>query len=150
MEKQELLSEILMDLRSINRTLHERHHRKAGEKGLTLEQYHLLLRVRKREQSEEGKGISIGELAGLFNNASNTMSEKLTRLENKGLVIKKKDSVDRRITRVYMTEEGSILLSKIHDSVIDDSIQSLFVKLDSDEVDNLKKALQTVRNVLEV
>ena len=62
---------------------------------------------------DENKAPTVGEIAKNISNSQNTVPERITRLENKGFVKRVKNSYDRRISRVVLTEEGRNLINLI-------------------------------------
>jgi len=63
--------EIIENWRTVNKCIHENHHKWAEEYGLTLEQYHVLLKINKLTTNSLDKTFepTIGQLAQIFNNA---------------------------------------------------------------------------------
>ncbi len=72
-----------------------------------------------------------------------TLSELLTRLENKGLIRRARSKVDRRVTVVSLTSKGVIASKRITDveTVIADEA---FVSLDDAQKDSLAFALNGI------
>lgn len=58
---------------------------------------------------EKHNGLSQREIADILNIAPPTITVMLARMEKAGIIFKKKDSKDGRISRVYLTEEGKKL-----------------------------------------
>ena len=54
-------------------------------------------------------GIRVGELASRMRSTIPTTSRLVRRLENRGLVLAERDTVDRRATRVSLTDAGSTM-----------------------------------------
>lgn len=100
---------IAQNIRIINELIHIRHHQVAQEHNLSLDQFHLLLHMISKKESP-----TIGDIAKKSNRAQNTISERITRLEEKGLLIRVKDEKDRRISRVVLTEKGIELIDSIN------------------------------------
>ncbi|NMB07660.1 MAG: winged helix DNA-binding protein [Tissierellia bacterium] len=95
-------------IRECSGIIHEKGHSIAEEYGLTYDQYHILLYLRHQTNPP-----SINTISEKFNRAQNTISEKISRLEEKNLVEKIDDKLDRRITRVIITEKGNQLIKTI-------------------------------------
>ena len=53
----EKYSDIMCDLRFVNRWIHEKHHKWAEEYGLTLDQYHILINLNNNSNNYERKAI---------------------------------------------------------------------------------------------
>jgi len=88
--------------------IHAKGHNIAKECGLTYDQYHRLIYLKNSKEPP-----TINEISNILNRAQNTISEKVTRLEEKGLVKRIDDEKDRRIKRVFVTEEGLKLVETI-------------------------------------
>ncbi|HKJ73198.1 MAG TPA: MarR family winged helix-turn-helix transcriptional regulator [Alphaproteobacteria bacterium] len=76
-----------------------------GESGLTPVQCSILLVVKKRP------GVDQTELSGLVALDRTNTATTLMRLEQKGLIIRRSCTSDRRIKRVHLTEAGEQLLA---------------------------------------
>lgn len=68
--------------------------------GLYVGQEWILLRLR------EGEGLTQSELAEACTVEGPTMSKALGRMERTGLVARRADTTDARVSRVYLTEQG--------------------------------------------
>ena len=119
-------------IRECSNIIHEKGHQIAEEYGLTYDQYHLLLYLNFRETPP-----SINDISKKFNRAQNTMSEKISRLMEKNLVLKVDDEKDRRITRVIITEKGKKLIYTIRQERTNRIVYRAIEKMDEDEVDSL-------------
>lgn len=95
-------------LDEIQNIIHNKHHELAQKYNLTLEQFHLLLHL-----SMKSTPPTVNEIANSFNNAQNTMSEKLSRLQEKNLIEKVKDPIDKRISRISLSIQGKKLIDTI-------------------------------------
>ncbi|MDI4649802.1 MarR family winged helix-turn-helix transcriptional regulator [Cohnella hashimotonis] len=74
--------------------------------GITPEQYGILHQLNKQE------GITQKALAELHGKDQTSIGKTLERLENKKLVIRKTDQVDRRAILLYLSSEGKALYGK--------------------------------------
>ena len=102
-------SEIISNyIRECSNIIHRKGHQIAQEYDLTYDQYHLLIYLSFSEHPP-----TINEISKKFNRAQNTISEKISRLEEKGLVNRRDDIEDRRVTRVEITEKGVNLINLI-------------------------------------
>ena len=81
-------------IRECSNIIHTKGHQIAQEYGLTYDQYHLLIYIELKERAP-----TINDIAEKFNKAQNTISEKVSRLEEKGLINRIGDEQDRRVTR---------------------------------------------------
>lgn len=91
---------------------------------------------------------TINEISNKSNRAQNTISEKISRLEGKGLVKRINDVCDRRITRVAITEDGLKLIKDIKKERSNRVIYAALSKMEEVEVDNLLSALEKLYNNL--
>ncbi len=108
MNRYDKSEEISKYIRYTSDIIHEEGHKIACEHGLTFDQYHLLLYIKHCPTPP-----SIREISEKFNRAQNTISEKITRLEDKDLVRREQDTKDRRIIRVIILDEGIRLIHDI-------------------------------------
>lgn len=130
---------ILKYLDEIQDIIHSKHHELAIKYNLTVEEFHILLHLQMKTSSP-----TVNELAASFNNASNTMSEKLTRLENKELIIKIKDNRDRRIYRITLTQKGKKIIDDICYEAENSFVTASISKIDEKELDTLILSLQNI------
>ena len=71
----------------------------------------VLFALQKRE------GISNSELAEFLNITPATLTNKIKRMEKAGLVIRKRDSTDKRFSRIYMTDKGRGVMKQLKASI---------------------------------
>ena len=93
----------------------------------------------------EQDGILVKTLGERLYLDSGTLTPLLTKLESKGLIVKKKDTKDSRETTIYLSGKGRELKEKI--TVVPASMGAC-VKLDADDFLCLQKLLRKVRNGL--
>lgn len=79
---------------------------------------------------------------------TNTISPLIKRLEKNDFIVKKQDSVDKRISRVYLSERGNSIIKEINQD-IHDYTWPMFDKLSNEEFDKLYDALIILKNVLD-
>lgn len=137
MESREKAEKIIEYIEKVNDLIHKKHHDLAVKHNLTVDQFHLLLYLSRKSQPP-----TVGQIAQIFNNASNTMSEKLTRIEEKGLIKRMKDKKDRRISRIVITEKGKELIKSISYLAGKQFIFSSITNMRDESVDNLLKSLE--------
>ena len=115
MNREEKIQIIIQHKNDVDILVHKKYHELAQSYGLSLEQYHLLLELDELmlNVNDSHNAPTIGQMARNINKSQNTVSEKITRLENKGLVKRIKDSSDRRVSRVIITEVGKDLIALI-------------------------------------
>ncbi len=98
---------------------------------------------------EKHNGLSQREIADILNIAPPTITVMLARMEKAGIVFKKKDSKDGRISRVYLTEEGK-KLSKETKKAIKTLSEESFHGFTKKEKEDFKKLLDKMgRNLKE-
>jgi DNA-binding MarR family transcriptional regulator len=112
--RDEKILTIIQRKAEIDRLIEHKHHELAQHYGLSLEQFHLLIELDELMLDVDSESApTVGEIANSIDNSQNTVSEKITRLENKGLVTRIKDAKDRRISRIVLTEKGESLIGDI-------------------------------------
>lgn len=130
----EIISKYIWECSNI---IHAKGHNIAKEYGLTYDQYHLLIYLKNSKEPP-----TINEISNILNRAQNTISEKVTRLEEKGLVRRIDDEKDRRITRVLVTEEGLKLVETIKKERNNRATYMALLNMEEIEVKNLLLALE--------
>jgi len=131
--------ETIRYIRTINRFIHMKYHELAQKYNLTLEQFHLLVHL-----DPSGVHPTIGEIAEKLSKAQNTVSEQITRLEEKELVERVKDTKDRRVSRVVLTANGERLMNLIGDEVRDEYVADALMKMDEKDVVELIDKLKMI------
>jgi len=145
------ISNILDNWKHIDRLIHLEYHDFAQKNNLTLEQFHVLIEIDDLclDVLNEGIAPTVGTIAANIGNAPHTLSEKITRLEKKGLVEKIKDKNDLRISRVVLTDEGRKLIEKIKHQAEQTFIQSALTSMDNLYLDMLNDGLENLTKNLE-
>ena len=64
------------------------------------------------QELRESNGLRVGELANRMALHQSTTSNMVDRLESSGLVRKERTSVDQRVVRLYLTDDGAALLAR--------------------------------------
>jgi MarR family transcriptional regulator, organic hydroperoxide resistance regulator len=141
---------IIESLDSINEIMELKWHEIVQQFNLSLEQFHLLIELDELELnvSNETQLPTVGEIANNMGNAPNTLSERIKRLEKKGLVEKIKDNNDLRVSRVALTNEGRRLIESIKNQVGKNLLNDVLKKMDEKSLDNLLKCLDQLLNHL--
>ncbi|GFN34287.1 MarR family winged helix-turn-helix transcriptional regulator [Tepidimicrobium xylanilyticum] len=125
-------SEMIADyIKGCNDIIHKKGHKIAQEYGLTYDQFHILIFLCKKGTP------TINEISSKFSRAQNTISEKISRLEEKELVKRVGDPEDRRITRVILTEKGLDLIQTIKRERSTRVIYQALEKMEGQEIENL-------------
>ncbi|HHW01855.1 MAG TPA: MarR family transcriptional regulator [Thermoanaerobacterales bacterium] len=148
MNKEEKIQMIINYKNEVDALIHKKYHELAQKYGLSLEQYHLLIELDELmlDINDEYKAPTVGEIAKNINNAQNTVSERITRLENKGLVKRVKDNKDRRISRVVLTKQGRCLIDSIDNQA---SSKFLFNSISNMEDKHINNFLECLEKLIE-
>ena len=94
--------------------------------------------------AEHEDGLSQRELASRMSIESPTLVRHLDRLEDEGLVVRRRDEQDRRVVRVGLTPAGHRRYAELRKVAanVDAQLRSL---LDHDEIETLERALHRIR-----
>jgi MarR family transcriptional regulator, transcriptional regulator for hemolysin len=94
---------------------------------------------------EHEDGLSQRELAARMSIESPTLVHHLDRLEEEGLVVRRRDDQDRRVTRVGLTDAGHRRYAELREVAtgVDAQLRSL---LTDDEIAILEHALRRIRD----
>lgn len=134
----------------LNRKIHLKHHETAQKYNLTLEQFHLLIELNELELDiPENQSPTVGEIANRSGNAPHTLSERINRLEKRGLVIKIKDKRDLRVSRVVLTVKGRDLVNTIRTESKNIFLYSALEKMDEKSIDCLMECLKKISEELD-
>lgn len=101
-------------------------HDKAAEAGLTAAQYQLLLAVKGHTGD---KGPTVGDVAGYLLFRPQSAVELIDRAARAGLLERRQDDDDRRVTRIRLTPDGEQRLERLVPAHIDE-LQQLAPILD--------------------
>lgn len=124
----------------INRSIRLKHRETAQKYGFTFEQFHLLIELDQHTELKITDDISpptIGEVADDIGNTPHTLSERIKRLEKKGLVEKRRDNKDLRVIRVMLTPKGQKLIDKIKNEAGNIFIYNNLEQMDHKSLNNL-------------
>ncbi|HEX3013198.1 MAG TPA: MarR family winged helix-turn-helix transcriptional regulator [Methanobacterium sp.] len=135
----------------INKLIRLKHRETAQKYGLTFEQFHLLIELDHHAEfklSTYELPPTVGEIAADVGNAPHTLSERIKRLEKKGLVKKIRDEKDLRINRVMLTDKGQSLIDSIKNEAGNIFIYSALEKMEEKSLDNLLNCLKQLNGNL--
>lgn len=151
MNKDENIKKIIECKDKVDKLIHMKYHKLAEEYNLTLEQFHLLIEMDELMLDVDEKLVAptVGELAKNINNSQNTVSERITRLENKGLVERKRDSSDKRISRVYLTEEGRKLIKELDKEASSNFLHDALWNMEDEEINLFLNCFLKLTNKME-
>ena len=96
---------------------------------------------------EEHEGMSNSEMAEFLNVTPATLTNKIKRMEKAGLVIRKRDSEDERVSRIYMTEKGRGIINQVKVSM--KGIENILLKgfTEAEIEDMREKLLRILKNL---
>ena len=134
-----------------NKLIRLKHRETAKKYGLTFEQFHLLIELDHHAEfkvSTYELPPTVGEIAADVGNAPHTLSERIKRLEKKGLVKKIRDEKDLRINRVMLTDKGQTLLDRIKNEAVNIFIHNALEEMDERSLNNLLNILKQLNENL--
>ncbi len=111
-----------------------------SENGLTLAQLRLLWALRDED------GLPVGSLAEQLGVNPSTITGHVDRLVRQGLVRREEDSIDRRIVRNYLTEDGRVIVTAVL-QIAGTYVVNILKRLDEDELDGLEQSLTALNRV---
>lgn len=92
---------------------------------------------------QKHEGMANSEMAEALAITPATLTNKIKRMEKAGLVIRRRDPHDERISRIYMTEKGQGIMERLRASMIE--IEDITLKgLSEAEVENLTEKLKLI------
>jgi len=141
--KQSAISEIMQSFRRIFRGIQQYSEEVLKEFGVTGPQLWLLKTLRERD------GVSVGELSDKMFLHISTVSGIIDRLEEKGFVARRRQSEDRRVVTIHLTQRGKQINSKSPAPAQGKLLYGL-QKLSHHEVMELHDALQKIVGLMEV
>ena len=136
---------------TINKQIRLKHRETAQKYGFTFEQFHLLIELDHHSELNISADVlppTIGEVAFDMGNAPHTLSERIKRLEKKGLVEKRRDDNDLRVVRVMLTDKGQNIINKIKNEAGNIFIYNALEKMDETSLKNLLNGLKQLNNEL--
>ena len=150
MDKESVIKEIIARKRTIDGLIHEEYHEIARKYGLSLDQFHLLIELEELTicLPDEEKTPTVGELAKSFSSTQNTMSERISRLEERGLVVRTRDAGDRRISHVHMTREGDELVASIGSEMDKSFVSNSLGKVGFGDLCRMNEILGRIRSIM--
>lgn len=109
------------------------------ENGFTQAIGYVLINVKK-------DGIPVTKIAPNMGIEATSLSRLLNTMEEKGLIYREKDTVDRRVVNLFLTEEG-LELKKISKKMIVDYNNYIFSHIDKEEIDTFFRVIEKI-NIL--
>jgi DNA-binding MarR family transcriptional regulator len=135
----------------LNKQVRSKHREIALKYGLTFEQFHLLIELDQHSELKLSADVlppTIGEVAMDIGNTPHTLSERIKRLEKKGLVKKIRDDTDLRIIRVMLSSDGQILIDQIKNEAGNIFIYNALKKMDQKSLANILTGLKLLNHEL--
>jgi DNA-binding MarR family transcriptional regulator len=111
-----------------------------SENGLTLAQLRLLWALRDED------GLPVGSLAEQLGVNPSTITGHVDRLVRQGLVRREEDSIDRRIVRNYLTEDGRVIVTAVL-QIAGSYVVNILKRLNEQELDQLEESLSALNRV---
>jgi len=136
------IEQVLISLRRIIRAIDLHSRTLAKLQGLTTPQLIVM-----KEISKNGR-CAVGELARLVSLSSATITSIVSRLESRMLVRKAKNSVDKRLVYIELTENGLSLLKKAPPLLQETFIQE-FTKLKDWEQNLILSSIMRIADMME-
>jgi len=90
-------------------------------------------------------GLTKKEISQRFEIAAPTVTKMVERLENNNFLYTKKDENDKRITRVYISDKGKLIIEEVMGSRIH-AADIYFKDLSEEEVEAFNVILKKIRN----
>ena len=89
-------------------------------------------------------GIPATKIAPLMGMTSSSLSRMLKNMEDDSMIYRKPDKEEKRIVRIFLTDEGSILRDKVEQVVLDFN-NKLFKKLELKELQIFEKVNNIIK-----
>lgn len=144
--------EILKCWELINKRIRLKHRETAQKYGFSFEQFHLLIELDHHYELtlvSDSTHPTIGNIADHTGNAPHTISERIKRLEKKGLIQKIRDEKDHRIHRVMLSPEGQNLIDKIKNEAGNIFLHNALENMDNKSLENLLNGLNLLNQNLD-
>jgi len=141
MSKFESISQIISLNRNFSRTLRHEFHDLMQDSGFTLPQLSVISVLTK---NGEQKVSDISEKMGLSNS---TVSGILDRLEQKGIIERKRNKDDRRVVKIYLVKGSQQICREFHRKR-EEYFAHLLKKLSEQEISDIIRGLEILNRVI--
>ncbi len=131
-------------LGDVSRLLRKRFDMRARELGLTRAQWRVLARLRRRE------GINQRNLAEILEIENITLTRHIDRLEDKGLVERRRDPADRRAWNLYLNAKVQPVLDRMRELSVMTRIEALNGISEADSERLIDQLLHIKANMLDL
>lgn len=91
-------------------------------------------------------GIPVTKIAPLMGIEPTSLSRLLKTMEDKGLVYREKDKVDRRVVKLYLTQKG-LELKKISRQMVLDYNKAIYEEVGEQQMENFLQTMNKIRNI---
>lgn len=91
--------------------------------------------------------VNMTDVAEYINAPLNTATGVITRLEKKRIVERRRDTEDKRVVKIYLTDEGKKQLKEQVDCICE-YIKKIYLSLDSNEINILIKVVNKIFSIL--
>ena len=91
--------------------------------------------------------VNMTDVAEYINAPLNTATGVITRLEKKRIVERRRDTEDKRVVKIYLTDEGKKQIKEQIDCICD-YIKKIYLSLDSNEINTLIKVVNKIFSIL--
>lgn len=101
---------------------------------------------------EESPGITVSQLANMWNRTNSALSQTATKLEKKGYIVRQKDPDNARAIRLYVTPQGQELsvAHKAYDAIdVTQTLHELNRYCTTEEIDHFFKVINYYIQILE-
>ena len=141
MSKFESISQIISMNRNINRTLRHEFHGLMQDSGFTFPQLSVISILAKNGKQ---KVSDISERIGL---SDSTVSGILDRLEQKGIIERKRNKDDRRVVKIYLSNGSQEICQEFHRKR-EEYFAHLLKELSEQEINDIIKGLEILNRVV--
>jgi DNA-binding MarR family transcriptional regulator len=125
----------------VSRLMRKRFDERARSLGATRAQWKALFTLSRNE------GLNQGSLADLLEVEPITLCRMVDRLEESGLVERRRDPADRRAWRIYLTPAAWPVIERLH-AYADDLFETVLTGIDPAQREALRSSLGTIRENL--
>ena len=114
---------------------------RANQHGITTNIGFVLLHI------DEKLGTPATKIAPLMGMETRSLTRMLARLEERNLIYRAPDKNDRRMVRIFLTEEGLIAKAQSKDVVIDFN-KALYQSIPQEDLDHFFSVLDTIHDLI--
>lgn len=123
------------------RMLRKRFDERARQHGATRAQWKALLGISRNE------GINQGSLADLLEVEPITLCRLIDRMQESGLVERRRDPNDRRAWQLFLTEKAGPVLEELHETA-DELMSQALLEISETQIDTMTELLNRIRHNL--